>query len=173
MSKIIKQTYPEAFGNKNFFQIIRTTPFTQLYSGAGISLLRNIPGSIFLFGISAQTYKWMNVTKEKATKLQHFIASAAGASVSIIGTLPLDVIKTRLQLASNNQNTEKKSAWQQGIDILKKEGPSAFLKASGTKTVTGILKAALGLTLFKEIEHFINDAMNTTPDSNLSNKRPK
>ena len=61
----------------------------------------------------------------KATWMQNFVASIAGASASLIVSAPLDVIKTRIQ----NRNFENpESGFRILANMAKHEGASAFFK---------------------------------------------
>lgn len=61
----------------------------------------------------------------KASWLQNFVASIAGASASLLVSAPLDVIKTRIQ----NRNFENpESGFKIVGSMIKNEGPTAFFK---------------------------------------------
>jgi len=61
----------------------------------------------------------------KATWMQNFVASIAGASASLIVSAPLDVIKTRIQ---NRNFDNPQSGFRILANMIRYEGPTAFFK---------------------------------------------
>ena len=61
----------------------------------------------------------------KATWMQNFVASIAGASASLIVSAPLDVIKTRIQ---NRNFDNPESGFRIVSNMIKHEGFPAFFK---------------------------------------------
>ncbi|TVY44748.1 Mitochondrial GTP/GDP carrier protein, partial [Lachnellula occidentalis] len=124
--KIKRQTNPETFRGRGVVRIVRDEGFG-LYRGWGWTAARNAPGSFALFGGSAFTkgYLYGLTDYNKATWLQNFVASIAGASASLLVSAPLDVIKTRIQ----NRNFENpESGFKIVSSMMKNEGPSSFFK---------------------------------------------
>jgi len=124
--KIKRQTNPEAFRGRGIIRIVRDEGFG-LYRGWGWTAARNAPGSFALFGGSAFTkgYLYSLTDYNKATWLQNFVASIAGASASLIVSAPLDVIKTRIQ----NRNFENpESGFRIVSSMIKNEGITSFFK---------------------------------------------
>jgi hypothetical protein len=124
--KIKRQTNPEAFRGRGIVTIIKDEGFG-LYRGWGWTAARNAPGSFALFGGSAFTKGYLYGLEDynKATWLQNFVASIAGASASLVVSAPLDVIKTRIQ----NRNFDNPESGVKIIkDMIKIEGPSSFFK---------------------------------------------
>lgn len=82
---------------------------------------------IKLFGGSAAAKQYLYKLEDynKASWLQNFVASIAGATASLVVSAPLDVIKTRIQ----NRNFENpESGFKILKDMARKEGPSSFFK---------------------------------------------
>jgi Mitochondrial carrier protein len=80
-----------------------------------------------LFGGSAfaKEYIYKLSDYNKATWMQNFVASIAGASASLIVSAPLDVIKTRIQ----NRNFENpESGFRIVSSMMKNEGLTSFFK---------------------------------------------
>ncbi|XMA10664.1 hypothetical protein WAI453_003455 [Rhynchosporium graminicola] len=124
--KIKRQTNPEAFRGRGVVRIVRDEGFG-LYRGWGWTAARNAPGSFALFGGSAFTKGYLYGLDDynKASWLQNFVASIAGASASLLVSAPLDVIKTRIQ----NRNFENpESGFRIISSMMKNEGPSSFFK---------------------------------------------
>jgi hypothetical protein len=124
--KIKMQTNAAMYQNKGFLQIVKEEGWG-LYRGASWTAARNAPGSFALFGGSAVMKEYVFGLQDyrKATFLQNFAASIAGAIASITVSAPLDVIKTRIQAASAQEA-------QGGFTIIKnmvrKEGFGSFFK---------------------------------------------
>lgn len=83
--------------------------------------------SLKLFGGSAFTKGYLYGLEDynKASWLQNFVASIAGASASLVVSAPLDVIKTRIQ----NKNFDNPESGVKIIkNMIKHEGVTSFFK---------------------------------------------
>jgi len=96
--KVKAQTSPEQLHGRGVIDIFAKEGFG-LYRGAGLTAMRNAPGSFALFGgnTAAKTYMGVGEDGNRATWAQDAIASCVGATASITVAQPLDVIKTRVQ----------------------------------------------------------------------------
>jgi len=96
--KVKAQTSPEQLRGRGVVDIFAKEGFG-LYRGAGLTVMRNAPGSFALFGgnSAAKTYMGVGEDGMRATWTQDAIASCVGATASITVAAPLDVIKTRIQ----------------------------------------------------------------------------
>mmetsp|Transcript_20289 Transcript_20289/g.30569 ORF Transcript_20289/g.30569 Transcript_20289/m.30569 type:complete len:318 (-) Transcript_20289:77-1030(-) len=96
--KVKAQTAPEQLRGRGVVEIFRKEGFG-LYRGAGLTAMRNAPGSFALFGgaTAAKTYMGVGEDGVRATWTQDAIASCIGATASISVAQPLDVVKTRIQ----------------------------------------------------------------------------
>ena len=96
--KVKAQTAPEQLRGRGVVEIFRKEGFS-LYRGAGLTAMRNAPGSFALFGGNTAAKTWMGVGEDgvRATWTQDAIASCIGATASITVAQPLDVVKTRIQ----------------------------------------------------------------------------
>ncbi|KAK6583759.1 hypothetical protein PZA11_003489 [Diplocarpon coronariae] len=124
--KIKRQTNPEAFRGRGVVRIVKDEGLG-LYRGWGWTAARNAPGSFALFGGSAFTKGYLYGLEDynKASWLQNFVASIAGASASLLVSAPLDVIKTRIQ----NRNFENpESGFKIVGSMMKNEGMTSFFK---------------------------------------------
>src|SRR5271168_1786627 len=83
--------------------------------------------SFQLFGGSAFTKGYLYKLEDynKATWMQNFVASIAGASASLVVSAPLDVIKTRIQ---NRNFDNPESGFRIVGSMIKNEGITAFFK---------------------------------------------
>ncbi|CCJ31238.1 unnamed protein product [Pneumocystis jirovecii] len=156
--KIKHQTNPDAFKGRKLIDIIIEENF-KLYRGWGWTAARNAPGSFSLFGGSALVKDHLFGLSDysKATWMQNFVASIAGAVASLTVSAPLDVIKTRVQ--SRDFHYPKS-----GILILrsmiKNEGFFSFFKGLTPKILTVGPKLVFSFTLVQSLtpmfDKFIN-----------------
>jgi len=147
--KIKRQVNPEAFRGRGVIRIFMEEG-TTLYRGWGWTMARNAPGSFALFGASAVTKEYvLGVTDySKATWVQNFIASIAGAVASITVAAPLDTVKTRIQ----NANFERKVHGVTVIkDLIKNEGATAFFKGLTPKILVVGPKLVFSYTLAQSL----------------------
>ncbi|KAL7456992.1 hypothetical protein ACHAWC_008470 [Mediolabrus comicus] len=96
--KVKAQTAPEQLRGRGLVDIFAKEGLN-LYRGAGLTAMRNAPGSFALFGGATAAKTWMGVGEDgvRATWAQDAIASCVGAIASISVAQPLDVVKTRIQ----------------------------------------------------------------------------
>jgi len=143
--KILSQTNQAALQNRSLIRIILTER-SGLYAGAGVTALRNAPGSFFLFGGTAFTKDFVFRLEDysKATFLQNMAASAVGSCCSIAFTNPMDVVKTRIQNKSFGGGV---TGLQVISAILKKEGVPAFFKGLTPKIVSSAPKLIFAYTM--------------------------
>lgn len=160
MAKIRQQNNPElkkATLSTMMMNDITKNGITGIYKGAGITILRNVPGSIGLFMFPAVVHQYVfGNDKSTASATQKTIANALGSAASLILSNPQDVIKIRLQ--SDYNVASNIGAWKLAKEIMKKEGPRAFGKSLGTKFFTQIPKLTIVATLSdiftKEIQKY-------------------
>jgi hypothetical protein len=138
------QNQKNLYKQQSLWRLIKSEKW-HLYNGAGVTLLRNIPGSFVLFGTSGAVKEGVFHVNhfEDATLKQNMIAAAFGSVATIISTNAIDVVKTRVQSRSGTV-----SALSIFRETLKQEGASAFLKGMTTRifTVAPKLTFALGLS---------------------------
>ncbi|KDR82081.1 hypothetical protein GALMADRAFT_240564 [Galerina marginata CBS 339.88] len=147
--KIKRQVNPEAFRGRGVVRIFMEEG-TTLYRGWGWTMARNAPGSFALFGASAATKEYVLGVNDysKATWVQNFIASIAGAVASITVAAPLDTVKTRIQ----NANFERKVHGMTVVkELIKNEGPTAFFKGLTPKILVVGPKLVFSYTLAQSL----------------------
>ena len=149
--KILSQTNDAALKNRSLLSVFRAEGLG-LYAGAGVTAMRNAPGSFSLFGGAAFTKEVIFGLEDfsKASVPQNLTASAVGATLSIVVTNPMDVVKTRIQ---NKNFGESVSGAQVVRSIMREEGPGAFFKAVGPKVSATAPKVVCAYTL---TEYFIH-----------------
>ncbi len=131
--KIKAQTNPEAIANRSMFKIIAQER-GKLFAGASWTLMRNIPGSLALFGASSAVKEYvLHVGNRKPSLFEIFVSSSIGSICSIIASSPFDVVKTRVQ----NQPFDSTLTGSQVVkNIIYKEGLSAFARGLTPKLLT-------------------------------------
>lgn len=148
--KTNKQNKNDVFRNRDMFTLLRST---EGYAGWRTVATRNFFGSAFLFGISSATYEYLFKiqNRKEANHMQNFTASAFGSTVSVVGTMPWDVVKTRMQISSSNVSAKKETGSTVAKNMLLNEGVSSFFKGGGTKATASVMKLTFGLTVFTEM----------------------
>lgn len=111
--------------------------FKQLYKGASLCLMRDIPFSAIYF----PTYAYLKASFP-ADKISSFVAGTVAALPAAYFVTPLDMIKTRIQTPGNNYTSIVECAKQ----VYIKEGIRAFFKGGDMR----VLKSCpqFGITLF-------------------------
>jgi hypothetical protein len=150
--KIQMQTNAKSLTNKNFSHIVKEQGFG-LYRGAGMTMMRNIPGSFALFGANSfmkeKVFRLEN--SKQSTFFQNFISSTFGAFCSITVASPMDVIKTRIQA-----ETKKKSSIKLITDLVKNEGIGAFFRGLGPKLLIVGPKLTFSFTVAQQLIQFFD-----------------
>ena len=125
--KVLSQTNAAALKNRGMLAVIRQEGLMPLYAGAGVVLVRNIPGSFALFWGTAivKDYVFQLDDYRSASLLQNIAASSAGATLGVVITSPMDVIKTRIQ---NKDIGGTDRGMQVLARTIKNEGFGAFYK---------------------------------------------
>jgi hypothetical protein len=148
--KVLSQTNDGALKNRSILQIFRQEGMG-MYAGAGVTAMRNAPGSFCLFGGTAFAKDVVFGLDDysKATFTQNMIASTVGSVLSITVTNPMDVVKTRIQ---NKDLGEKHSGAKIVREILREEGASAFFKGVTPKVTASAPKLVFAYTM---TEYFV------------------
>lgn len=114
----------------------------ELYNGAGWTVLRNVPGSFALFGVSAMVREKVfglkgGGRKNNATLFQHFVSSLAGSVASILVASPMDVLKMRAQVGKKISVGE----------IVRNEGLLSLWKGTSMKLLSAGPRLIFAYTL--------------------------
>ncbi|KAI9197342.1 mitochondrial carrier domain-containing protein [Polychytrium aggregatum] len=147
--KIKMQTNPQIFQGKGLFQVFYDEGFG-LYRGATWTAARNAPGSFALFGASAVTKEYVFGLEDysKATFVQNFCSSIAGAVASITVSAPLDVVKTRIQARSKDQ---VEAGWTIVGKMIRNEGLGSFFKGLTPKILIVGPKLVFSFTIAQQL----------------------
>jgi solute carrier family 25 carnitine/acylcarnitine transporter 20/29 len=103
-----------------------------IYRGTGITLLRDVPGSIAWFGAyEVIKGKISEATNTPANELNPLIVMCAGGCAGVANwtvSIPPDVVKSRYQTAPEGLYS---STLHCATSLLKEEGAGAFFKGIG------------------------------------------
>ncbi|XP_017340457.1 mitochondrial glutamate carrier 1 [Ictalurus punctatus] len=113
-------------------QLLREKGIAGLYKGLGATLLRDVPFSIIYFPLFANLNNLGKRGKDgPAPFYVSFVSGCIAGSTAAVAVNPVDVIKTRLQSLTRGSQEDTYSGVTDCISkILRKEGPSAFLKGA-------------------------------------------
>jgi solute carrier family 25 S-adenosylmethionine transporter 26 len=106
--------------------------FRGLYRGWATTVVREIPFTMIQFPL----YEWMKARRaeylkvERVTPIEGAVAGSIAGGIAAALTTPLDVIKTRIMLFH-----EHISFFSAAGSILRDEGPRAFFKGIGPRTM--------------------------------------
>lgn len=147
--KVLTQTNQHALQNRSFFQLI-TQERGGLYAGATTTAARNALGSFLLFGGTAFAKDAVFGLEDyrQATLFQNLASSAVGATMGVLATSPLDVVKTRIQ---NKHFGEPLSGRQVATALLREEGPRGFFKGIVPKVIATAPKLVFVYTMTESI----------------------
>ncbi|KAJ8399569.1 hypothetical protein AAFF_G00409800 [Aldrovandia affinis] len=118
-------------------ELLRSQGIQGLYKGLGATLMRDVPFSIVYFPLFANLNRLGKVSPDgPAPFYWSFLAGCAAGSTAAVAVNPCDVIKTRLQSLSKGASEESYNGVVDCFSkILRKEGPSAFLKGAGCRAL--------------------------------------
>ena len=152
--KIKAQTNPDALKGKGILEIVKKDG-KKLYNGAGITAGRNACGSFALFGANSWVLHGLFGLKNDrdASFLQFCGASVLGSFASLVVSNPADVIKTRMQSQSFDQNP---TVTRVVNDIMKNESMGAFFKGLGPKLLTVGPKLAASFTIAQWLIQYVD-----------------
>jgi len=114
----------------------------ELYRGWGITILREVPFTVIQFPLWEALKKWQAQRngRTEATAVESAAFGCLSGAVAASATTPLDVLKTRMMLA-----TEKQSLASLASQILRESGPKAFFAGIGPRV--GWISAGGGIFL--------------------------
>ncbi|XP_073326550.1 mitochondrial glutamate carrier 1-like isoform X1 [Pagrus major] len=119
-------------------ELLRTKGVTGLYRGLGATLMRDIPFSVVYFPLFAHLHQLGRRSSEDPSVPFYwsFLSGCMAGCVAAVTVSPCDVVKTRLQSLKKGANEETYNGVADCIrKILKKEGPTAFLKGASCRAL--------------------------------------
>uniref|UniRef100_A0A8C8DZL8 Mitochondrial glutamate carrier 1 n=1 Tax=Oryzias sinensis TaxID=183150 RepID=A0A8C8DZL8_9TELE len=117
--------------------LLRTQGIQGLYRGLGATLMRDVPFSIVYFPLFANLNQLGKPSRDESSPFYWaFLSGCAAGSTAAVAVNPCDVVKTRLQSLNKGASEETYSGVVDCISqIMRKEGPSAFLKGAGCRAL--------------------------------------
>lgn len=155
--KIKAQTAPEQLKGRGVLNIFATEGMS-LYRGAGLTAMRNAPGSFALFGGNMAAKNFMGVGEDgvRATWTQDAIASCVGAVASITVAAPLDVIKTRIQKRPFDSPESGLTIFRR---LMEKEGVTGLFKGLTPKIIVVGPKLVFSFTVAQHLIGYFEQAL--------------
>eukprot|EP01126_Amoeba_proteus_P054546 TRINITY_DN671_c0_g1_i4.p1 TRINITY_DN671_c0_g1~~TRINITY_DN671_c0_g1_i4.p1 ORF type:complete len:201 (+),score=29.84 TRINITY_DN671_c0_g1_i4:424-1026(+) len=126
------------------------------FNGFFITVARDMifSGSYFA---SYEFLKWVQRGWFPYDEVKHMLAGGTAGVVGTVLSIPIDVVKTRMQTQISLAPAERyKGVFDCIKSIWKKEGPSTFLKGLGPRLVQTIPSASLTFMIYEKIKYFID-----------------
>ncbi|XP_054906250.1 solute carrier family 25 member 55a isoform X2 [Poeciliopsis prolifica] len=108
-----------------------------LYKGLGATLMRDVPFSIVYFPLFANLNRLGKPSPTESSPFYWaFLSGCVAGSTAAVAVNPCDVVKTRLQSLNKGASEESYNGIMDCVSkIMRKEGPSAFLKGAGCRAL--------------------------------------
>ncbi|XP_010764859.1 solute carrier family 25 member 55a [Notothenia coriiceps] len=118
-------------------ELFHTHGIQGLYKGLGATLIRDVPFSIVYFPLFANLNRLGKPSPDAASPFYWaFMSGCVAGSTAAVAVNPCDVVKTRLQSLNKGSAEEAYSGVVDCVSkIMRKEGPSAFLKGAGCRAL--------------------------------------
>ncbi|XP_054640752.1 solute carrier family 25 member 55a isoform X2 [Dunckerocampus dactyliophorus] len=118
-------------------ELLQTQGIQGLYKGLGATLMRDVPFSVVYFPLFANLNKLGKPCPDESSPFYWaFLSGCIAGSTAAVAVNPCDVVKTRLQSLSKGSTEETYSGVVDCVSqIMRKEGPSAFLKGAGCRAL--------------------------------------
>ncbi|XP_017264426.1 solute carrier family 25 member 55a isoform X2 [Kryptolebias marmoratus] len=118
-------------------ELLHTEGIQGLYKGLGATLMRDVPFSVVYFPLFANLNRLGKPSpSEQSPFYWAFLSGCAAGSTAAVAVNPVDVVKTRLQSLNKGASEESYDGVVDCVSkILRKEGPSAFLKGAGCRAL--------------------------------------
>ncbi|XP_054472648.1 solute carrier family 25 member 55a [Anoplopoma fimbria] len=118
-------------------ELFRTQGIQGLYKGLGATLMRDVPFSVIYFPLFANLNNLGKPSPGETSPFYWaFLSGCAAGSTAAVAVNPCDVVKTRLQSLNKGASEETYNGVMDCVSkILRKEGPSAFLKGAGCRAL--------------------------------------
>nr|XP_015814132.2 solute carrier family 25 member 55a isoform X1 [Nothobranchius furzeri] len=117
--------------------LLRTQGIQGLYKGLGATLMRDVPFSVVYFPLFANLNRLGKPSPDESSPFYWaFLSGCVAGSTAAVAVNPCDVVKTRLQSLNKGASEESYNGVMDCVNkILRKEGPSAFLKGAGCRAL--------------------------------------
>uniref|UniRef100_A0A8C3A3R8 Mitochondrial glutamate carrier 1 n=1 Tax=Cyclopterus lumpus TaxID=8103 RepID=A0A8C3A3R8_CYCLU len=118
-------------------QLVHKQGIQGLYKGLGATLMRDVPFSVIYFPLFANLNSLGKPSAEETSPVYWaFLSGCVAGSTAAVAVNPCDVVKTRLQSLNKGPTEETYNGVVDCVSkIMRKEGPSAFLKGAGCRAL--------------------------------------
>jgi hypothetical protein len=134
--------------------IVQKESFVGFFSGFAATIARDLAFAAVYFGsYEALKYvEWMMFGEHERLKFMKFGVAGAGAgAIGTVFTIPLDVIKTRLQTQAQLADNER--VYRSSLDVVRSirqhEGMRAFWRGCGPRILQTMPAAAITFATFE------------------------
>ena len=150
-------------------QIIRKLGLVGLYRGASACLLRDIPFSAIYFPFYAHLKKdFFDESSHKLSFGELISAASIAGMPAAFFTTPADVIKTRLQVEARKGQATYRGIGDCFVQILRKEGASAFFKGSIARVLRSSPQFGATLVTYEYLKKLLPYPYETATEKRLS-----
>jgi solute carrier family 25 iron transporter 28/37 len=142
--------------------IVRKESYGGFFSGFAATIARDVAFAAVYFG-SYELFKWIGRRLDQQAQRFKFakfgVAGALAGAVGTVFTIPLDVVKTRMQTQAQLQLPDGQrryaSSWDAVRTIHRHEGARAFWRGCGPRVVQTMPAAAITFSTFE----FLSDQL--------------
>lgn len=151
--KVLKQTNPNMIkgGSWHFF----VNNYFSLYRGLAATIARNAPGSALLLGGADVGRQWVQKSNpdKKMSVADNVKVSTLASLASIVGTYPVDLIKTRMQSSFGATATLRETFFS----IASQEGLKGFWRGIAPKAASTVPKLSLQMAVFQKVQDMLEE----------------
>jgi len=141
-----------------FLSIARLGP-SELFRGLLASSLRDAPyAGIFVLlyeGIKRQSVSVLRPTSDAQSTLMHTMSAASAGAIATMATHPFDVIKTKVQVRSEERY---RGFYQTVQTIWTQRGPAGFFDGASLRLSRKVFSSAIGWAVYEAALMFIRTA---------------
>eukprot|EP01087_Luapelamoeba_hula_P020954 TRINITY_DN7234_c0_g1_i4.p1 TRINITY_DN7234_c0_g1~~TRINITY_DN7234_c0_g1_i4.p1 ORF type:complete len:382 (+),score=60.10 TRINITY_DN7234_c0_g1_i4:37-1182(+) len=142
--------------------LLKTEGVGGLWTGYSITVLRDAPFAAIYFlsyeMLKEVQHQLTGIPEEERLKAyNHLIAGAGAGGFAATCTIPLDVVKTRLQTQAALPMAERKytGVWQAFRTVYAEEGFAGFMTGLGPRLMYLMPAAALTFTAYEQYKHIL------------------
>jgi hypothetical protein len=145
--------------------VARTEGVRALFSGVGVTIMRDIPFSVTYF-LAYESFRTLQQAllggSERDDRLStpnHMVSGALGAACGVVVSNPLDVAKTRLQTQGSLREHRYSGVRQVLRSIYREDGPRGFLRGLGPRLLYLCPSAAVTFALYEFFKKGVSRAL--------------
>jgi len=142
--------------------IVKQDGISGFFSGYAVTLMRDAPFAAIYFTSYETIKRLLNVPpkgegqQKSAKSVHHLLAGALAGAIGTTCTIPIDVVKTRLQTQSKTGKKEYDGIKDAFRKIYKEEGWKGFTRGLGPRLTYIMPASALTFTLYEKLKLILN-----------------